>query len=189
METTGRMTEAEYLVRERAAEYRSEYLAGRVRAMTGASRQHNRIVVNLTMLLGEQLRDRPCELFVSDIRVKVAKARLYTYPDVAVTCGPARFEDPLTDTLLNPVLVIEVLSPSAESYDRGEKFAYYRQLESLREYVLIAQERMHVEHHARERDWAPALRDAPDDVLELPAIECALRLAALYERVDLPTPP
>jgi len=185
MDSTDRITEAEYLVRERAAEYRSEYLAGQVRAMTGGSLQHNRIVVNLAVALSAQLRDRPCEVCVIDVRVKVSPAGLYTYPDVAVSCGGPIYEDAVTDTLLNPLVIFEVLSPSIQQYDRGEKFGYYRQIESLREYVLIAQDRMRVEHFARDRDWAPVTLEAPDSVTELPAIGCALPLGDIYERVEL----
>ncbi len=179
-----RLSEKEYLVRERAARYKSEYRQGRMVAMTGASRQHNRITVDLTAVLSTQLRDRPCEVFVSDMRVKVRAAGLYTYPDVVALCGPAEFED--EDTLLNPALIVEVLSPSTESYDREEKFAAYRTLDSLREYVLIAQDRMHVERWVREDDlWHATAREAPDAVLELTSIGCAVPLREIYRRVEL----
>ena len=183
--TTERMSEQEYLVRERAAEYRSEYGQGRMVAMTGASRSHNRITVSLARHLGNQLEDRRCEVFVADMRVKVQAAGLYAYPDVVAVCGPPEFEDAETDTLLNPTVIVEILSPSTEAYDRGEKFAYYGRLESLRELVLIAQDRMRVEHWAREGDRWAVLSD-PDAILELTSLECRTALQEIYERVELP---
>jgi Uma2 family endonuclease len=130
---------AEYLALERAAEHRHEYVSGRVYAMTGASREHNVIATNTSRALGNQLSGRPCETYQSDMRVKVSETGMYTYPDVVVACGTPAFEDAYVDTLLNPTVIIEVLSPSTEAYDRGEKFAHYRRLPSLREYLLIAQ--------------------------------------------------
>ncbi len=189
MNDGNRMTEAESLLRERATDYRSEYLAGCVRAMTGGTRRHNRIVQNLGKHLDAQIGGRPCAVYLLDMRVKVAAAGLYTYPDVVVHCAPPSFEDSVTDTLLNPLVIFEVLSPSTEAYDRGEKFAHYRRLESLREYVLVAQDRMCVEHHARERDWTPVVLEDPDSMLDLPSIDCAQRLGDIYQRAEfLPAP-
>ena len=185
MDTTDRITEAEYLVRERAAEYRSEYLDGRIRALAGASDTHIFIVASLVALLWPQLRRGPCRVGSSDMRVKVSATGLYTYPDVVIVCGRAQMEDEHADTLLNPVVILEVLSPSTEAYDRGEKFAHYRRLDSLREYVLVAQDRMRVEHFARERNWAPVTLEAPDSVMALATIGCALPLADIYERIEL----
>lgn len=180
-------TPAEYLLRERAAEYKSEYRNGRIVAMTGASRRHNLIAGNLFSELRQQLRGRPCEAYMSDMRVKVSPTGLYTYPDVVVACGEIRFEDAHIDTLLNPTLIAEVLSPSTATYDRGEKFAQYRRLDSLQEYVLIAQDAVRVEHYRRQGDqWVPI---APDDVLTLATIGCRVSLADLYERVQLPDSP
>ncbi len=184
--TTQRITEAEYLVRERAAPYKSEYRQGRMVAMTGASRSHNRIAVNLAGAMWTQFRHRPCEVFVNDMRVKVRAAGLYTYPDVVALCGPPAFEDAETDTLLNPVVIVEILSPSTESYDREEKFGYYRRLDSLREYVLIAQDRMRIEHWRRQGDeWTPIEVAGADAVLQLPSLDCAVPLREIYERVEL----
>ena len=142
-------TPEEYLALERKAEYKSEYINGEIYAMSGASRAHILITVNLTRELSTQLRGRPCEVYASDMRVKVSPTGMYTYPDVAAVCGEARFEDGQVDTLTNPSVIIEVLSPSTEAYDRGEKFAHYRKLQSLAEYVLVAQDKMRVEHFAR----------------------------------------
>ncbi len=130
----------EYLALERQAETKSEYYAGEVFAMAGASRRHVKIMVNTVVSLAAQLKERSCEVFTSDMRVKVSATGLYTYPDVAVVCGKPRFDDDQEDILLNPTVIIEVLSKSTEAYDRGEKFALYRALESMTDYLLIAQD-------------------------------------------------
>ena len=119
------LTEEEYLAAERQAEFRSEYFAGEMFAMTGATRQHNRIVTNLVARLDEQLREGPCNVYANDLRVKVESTGLYTYPDVIVTCGQEKFADDVFDILLNPLVIIEVLSDSTEAYDRGKKFEHY----------------------------------------------------------------
>ena len=130
-------TPEEYLALERQAQYKSEYYAGEIFAMAGASRWHNLIVTNVLRELSLQLKGRPCTTYPSAMRVKISPTGLYTYPDVTVVCGAARFEDTQQDTLLNPTLIVEVLSESTEAYDRGGKFAHYRKLNSLLEYVLI----------------------------------------------------
>ncbi|HET9984232.1 MAG TPA: Uma2 family endonuclease [Longimicrobiales bacterium] len=184
-----RITPREYLERERSAEYRSEYVNGRVYAMTGASRAHNVITVNASRELSGQLGGRPCEVYASAMRVKVGPTGLYTYPDVVVVCGTPAFEDRHADTLLGPGVIIEVLSPSTAGYDRGEKFAHYRRLASLREYVLVSQDRMRVEHYARQGErWVLTELNAPEHVVALESIGCTLRLGDLYERVELPPP-
>src|SRR3954470_16904967 len=179
-------TPEEYLAQERKAEFKSEYIAGQVVAMTGASREHNLITANILRVLSSQLLDRPCEAYVSDMRVRVrtgvaGKAGgpgMYTYPDLTVVCGDPRFEDEQVDTLLNPTLIVEVLSPSTEAYDRGAKFGYYRQLSSLREYLLVAQDKMLVEHFVREDDgWLLTETGDPGAVVHLPSIGCHLPLA------------
>jgi Uma2 family endonuclease len=133
-----RLTPEEYLARERQVDTKSEFYDGELFAKAGASRSHNLIVGNVTGELRAQLRGRPCEVYPADMRVKVSETGLYAYPDVVVVCGEPRFEDEHLDTLLNPTVIVDVLSPSTEAYDRGEKFAQYRKLASLREYVLIA---------------------------------------------------
>ncbi len=181
-----RVTPEEYLALERKAETRSEYVNGEIYAMAGASREHNLIALNLAAELRTQLRSRSCETYVSDMRVRVKPTGLYTYPDVVVVCGRARFDDKELDTLVNPTVLAEVLSPSTEAYDRGGKFAHYRYLESLQEYVLIAQDRMQVEHFARRgSQWLLTAYNRPDEVLALPSIECALPLQEIYARVEL----
>ncbi len=134
------LTPQDYLALERQAETKSEYYAGEVFAMAGASRKHNTIVTNLAYLLVGQLKGRSCEVYNSDMRVKVSATGLYTYPDLVVVCGKPRFDDDQEDTLLNPTVIIEVLSKSTEAYDRSEKFAQYRALELMADYLLIAQD-------------------------------------------------
>lgn len=182
-----RLTPQEYLARERAAEFKSEYYDGRVYAMAGASREHNLIGGNIARALGNQLEDRSREAYSLDMRVRVSPAGLYTYPDLAVVCGTPRFEDDRRDTLLNPTVVVEILSPSTEAYDRGEKFANYRRLESLREYVLVSQNRICVERFTRRGDeWFFTEWNQPNETLMLDSVGCALSLSAVYARVEVP---
>jgi Uma2 family endonuclease len=178
-----RVSVSEYLDLERRSETKNEYLGGEIFAMAGASRQHNRIVLNLGIALDGQLKGRGCEVYTNDMRVRVPAADLFTYPDVVVACGEPKFVDEGLDTLLDPTLIVEVLSPSTESYDRGAKFGYYRTLPSLTEYLLIAQDRIHVEHFVRqEGGWLMTEATQREDVLELPSIGCRLALAEVYDR-------
>jgi Uma2 family endonuclease len=184
-EPKAHFTPEEYLAFERRSEFKSEYVGGEIVAMTGASRRHNRIVLNLAVSLHTQLKERKsCEVFANDMRIRVAAAGLYTYPDIAVTCEP-RFEDDELDTLLNPVLIAEVLSKSTQSYDRGDKFASYRALPSFAEYLILAQDRVHVEHSVREPDgrWVLTETDDLQSSLALPSIGCTVLLADVYDRV------
>lgn len=182
------LTPAEYLALERGAEVRSEYLDGTVVAMTEASRAHNLLVVNLGREISLQLRGHPCETYTSDMRVRIPAHNVYTYPDVVVACGEPKFEDAEVDTLLNPALIIEVLSDSTERYDRGKKFAYYRSLPSLGEYLLVAQDEYRIDYYRREADGRWLIGDAHgrDATLDLVAGGCTLALADVYERVTLP---
>ncbi|MCG9129442.1 Uma2 family endonuclease, partial [Candidatus Poribacteria bacterium] len=138
-------TPEEYLIKERSADFKSEYRDGDIVAMPGASRQHNLITVNISSGLHIQLIDRSCEVYTNDMRVKVSDTGLYTYPDVVVVCEEPNFEDNNFDTLLNPTVIVEVLSPSTETYDRNEKFTSYQTLESLQEYILVSQNNKVVE--------------------------------------------
>jgi Uma2 family endonuclease len=182
-----RYTAEEYLALERQAECKSEYCAGDIFAMAGASRWHNLIVANVVRELSLQLKGRPCATYPSDMRVKISPTGLYTYPDITVVYGEAQFEDTQQDTLLNPTLIVEVLSESTEAYDRGGKFAHYRKLTSLIEYVLIAQTKPHVEHYVRQPDnrWLLAEADSLHQTLHLPSIDCHLVLAEVYDKVDI----
>lgn len=176
----------DYLAAERKAETKSEYLDGEIFAMSGASREHNLIVVNVVASLHGQLKGRACETYAGDMRVHVPGTGLYTYPDVTVVCGDPQLEDAELDTLLNPILLIEVLSPSTEGYDRGKKFAHYRTLESFREYVLVSQEEVRVEIFTRQDDGHWLLSEEAvrlEVTVPLASIGCELRLADVYDRV------
>ncbi len=179
------LTPEEYLAKERKALTKSEYRDGRIQALPGASRKHNLIAVHVTGELYIQLRTRSCEVYTNDMRVKVSPAGLYTYPDVAVVCEEPQFEDSHFDTLLNPTVLIEVLSPSTAAYDRGEKFASYQKLDSLCEYVLISQNSVCVEHYLRqEQDCNLTEFHSLDDVFSLVSIGCELALQAIYAKVQ-----
>lgn len=182
-----RLSESEYLEIERAAEQRSEYLDGEMFAMAGASPRHVAIVSNLVGELHGRLKGGPCRVFSSDLRLRVEATGLHTYPDVVVACDALRFSDAKADTLLNPVVLFEVLSPSTQSYDRGEKFAHYRTLDSLVDYILVGQTEPHVEHFSRQRDgrWILWESREPGDVLELAGLELRLPLREIYAGLDL----
>ena len=178
------ITPEAYLASERRAQFKSEYIHGEIFAMSGASRAHNLITVDITTELNIQSRRRGCEVYSGDMRVRTSPTGSYFYPDVAVVCDKPRFEDNVFDTLLNPVLIVEVLSPSTEAYDRGEKFSHYQKLISLREYILVAQDRMHVEHYRLiQTQWVRQEFHTPEHVLTLNAIECELSLRDIYTRV------
>ena len=181
-----RLTPAEYLALDRQAEHKSEYYGGEVFAMAGGSERHNLIVGNVFAGLHAQFRKRPCKVYASDMRVKVGQAGMYAYPDVAAVCDEAQFDDAQRDTLLNPSVIVEVLSESTEGYDRGKKFEHYRKLESLIEYVLIAQDAHHVEHYVRQPDsrWLLSEHANLQDTLSLPSINAHLSLAEVYDQVE-----
>jgi Uma2 family endonuclease len=181
-----RLSPEQYLEIERRAESKSAYFQGEMFAMAGAGEGHNLIAGNLLAGLHAQLRSRACRAYGSDMRVRVSAAGLYTYPDVTVLCGEPQFLDDRRDTLLNPMLIAEVLSPSTEAYDRGRKFGHYRSLESLAEYLLVSSERVSAELFARQPDgrWLLTAASRLEDTLELPAAGCRLPLADLYEKVE-----
>lgn len=179
------MTPAEYLALERKAETKSEYIGGRMYAMSGVSRRHSLIAGNLHGEIGAQFRSRNCEAHMAQMRVKVSPSGVYTYPDVVAVCGEARFEDAEVDTLLNPTVIIEVLSPSTEAYDRGEKFVQYRRIDTLREYVLVSQEQLRIEHYRREgSEWVLTEISDSDGTLNLPSIDCHIAMSAIYEKIE-----
>jgi len=180
-----RYTPAEYLALEREAETKSDYVAGEIFSMAGASRRHNLITGNVARELGTQLRRRPCEVYTSDMRVRVPATDLYTYPDVVVVCEEPRFEDAELDVLLNPTLLAEVLSPSTADYDRGFKFDSYRTIESLREVLFIAQDSVHVVHYVRQDDgtWILTETRSPEEGLSLVSIGARLPLSEAYAKV------
>ncbi len=186
-----RLTPEDYLAIERSAEFKSEYFDGEIFAMAGASRAHNSIVLNTGSEIRQHLKNRSCKAYVNDMRVKVNPTGLYAYPDVIVVCGKEQFEDTHLDTLLNPTLIIEVLSDSTEAYDRGRKFEHYRHLDSLVEYVLIAQQRPHIESYRRQPDqqWLLTECSGLDATLRLQSIDCDLALAEIYAKVELSESP
>jgi Uma2 family endonuclease len=177
------MTAEEYLELERRSEEKHEFLDGEMFAMSGASADHNNIVWNIAGILHSQLRGGPCRASIADMRLQVTATGLYTYPDIVVACGERRFGE--LDTLLNPILIIEVLSPSTEAYDRGKKFGHYRTIETLQEVVLVSQDRIDVERFSRQPkgDWLLSEAKRLEDRLSLPAIGCELLLAAVYEGI------
>jgi Uma2 family endonuclease len=183
------LTPQQYLALERKSEVKHEYHAGVMYAMAGTSREHNLIAGNLFGEIRAQLRDRPCEVYVGDMRVLVSPTGLYTYPDVVAVCGEPRFEDHEVDTLLNPTLIVEVLSPTTEAYDRGKKFGHYRRLESLQEYVLVAQDEVRVERYTRQGDeWLLTELSQLEDSLRLASIGCEVSLREIYAKVVFPGP-
>jgi Uma2 family endonuclease len=181
------ISEDEYLAMELAGEIKHEYLDGEVFAMTGASRKHVLLSSSVNAALYTQLRGRPCEVYPADMRVKVSASGLYTYPDISIVCGQPQFVPSVQpDTLVNPLVIIEILSPSTESYDRGKKFQHYRQIPSLQAYVLIAQDAPHIELFRRQPDgetWLFTDAAGLDAQIELAVVGCVLRLADVYEQV------
>lgn len=183
------LTEQEYLQQERQSQTKSEYLSGQIFALAGASRTHNRITFNIGGLLYNALRGRPCEAYMNDMRVRVAKVNAYFYPDVVVVRGQPQFLDEQQDTLLNPTLVVEVLSPSTESFDRGEKSFHYRRIPSLKEYLLVAQDRVHIERYVRQPDGQWVLTDytQSDRAVPLKNLGVELPIAQVYEGIEVAT--
>ena len=178
-------TPEEYITQERKAHYKSEYLNGQIFAMSGASRAHSLITSNISNRLYNQLMESDCEVHSSDMRVQPSPIA-YFYPDVLVACGELRFADDVFDTLLNPVVIVEVLSPSTAAYDRGEKFEHYQQLASLRDYVLVSQNRFCVEHYRRqEGQWEHTEFCDPEEGLPLISIGCEIALQDIYRRVTV----
>jgi Uma2 family endonuclease len=178
----------EYFSLERVSEIRHEYLDGCVYAMAGESPTHSAICFNLAVFIGQQIRDTPCRGFPPNMKVRAGEGALYAYPDLAVACGEPLFHDQHGDVLLNPAVIFEVLSPSTEAYDRGEKFARYRALETLTDYVLVAQDRPRVEHFSRQPDgsWSQTELSGADATLVLDSINCRVALTDIYDRVAFP---
>ncbi len=181
-----KLTPAEYLACERGqSDARHEYLDGEIPMMAGASLAHNRIVGNTFASLHAQLRRSACSVFASDMRVRVPATGLYTYPDISALCDEPQFEDDESDILLNPHMIIEVLSPSTEAYDRGAKFDHYRSIESLQTYVLITQDKPQIELFQRQDQghWLLTVVKGLEASVSLVAIGCELALTDVYERV------
>lgn len=177
----------EYLAFERASEAKHEFLDGRIYAMSGASRQHVRIAVNLTVALGAQLRGRPCEPYGSDMRGKVEQSGLYTYPDLTISCAEPVFEDAELDTLTSPSVAFEILSPSTEPYDRRKKLALYQGAPTIRHIILMSQSEVFIEHYRRVEGgrWDTQVYLSLDAIVNLEDVECTLRVSDIYENVGL----
>jgi Uma2 family endonuclease len=183
-----RVTPEEYLERERAAAWKSEYRNGEIVAMSGASFAHTIIAMNMASELHQLLRNRRCTVHSADLRLGVQAGALYTYPDVAVVCGNPEFSDECGDIVLNPIVLIEVLSESTKEYDRGEKFASYRTIPSLKEYLTVDQYKIHIEHWSRQPDgrWPSQQFHDRQDVIKLESIGVELRVSEIYRKVNLP---
>ncbi len=180
------ITEEEYLALERVSIAKHEYYNGRIYAMTGAKEPHNLINGNTLATLHSQLRRKPCRIYSSDMRVKVIKTGLNTYPDIVIICGQPQFTDPTHDTITNPVVIIEILSDSTERYDRGMKFQNYRTIDTLRDYILVAQNHYHIEHFSRQEGGLWVLQEATndEDIIRISSVECTLSLQDVYEKVE-----
>jgi Uma2 family endonuclease len=179
------LTPEEYLEQERRAEFKSEYYNGETFAMAGASRRHGLIVVNMAAELRQQLKGKPCEVQSNDLRLRIPPGSFISYPDIMVICDKVQFTDDQQDTVVNPLLIIEVLSPSTRDYDRGLKFEMYRKIDSLREYLTVSQDSPHVEHWTRadHNHWELMEVEDPTATLELPSIGCILPLSEIYDKV------
>jgi Uma2 family endonuclease len=177
----------EYLDIERVGPLKHEFYRGEIFALAGSSEAHNLILTNILMSLGMQLRKRPCKVYPSDMRLKIPKTGLYTYPDVSIVCGLPQFDDSKQDTLLNPIIVIEILSPSTERYDRGKKFQNYRTIATLQEYVLVSQDEYHIEHYTNQNNgnWLLITYDGRDTTVTLKTVDCTLLLDDVYDKVDI----
>jgi len=180
-----RLTPEQYLEAERSAEFRHEYYNGHIYAMSGGSFRHAQIIGNLTAELHTALKTRPCSVVSNDLRLRVSPGGLYTYPDVIVICGDPRFADDQRDTLVNPALIVEVLSPSTEAYDRGFKSAQYRMVESLEEYALVSQAEPRVEVFRRQAGahWLLSEAIGLEAVCRFESLDCAVPLAEIYAKV------
>jgi Uma2 family endonuclease len=185
-----RITAAEYLSMERNSSEKHEFAFGEIFAMTGASARHVEIVGNIARELGNQLRQSPCRVYATDLRLCVDANHRYTYPDVVAVCSQPQFLDDTLDTLLNPELIVEVLSESTRNYDRGDKFQYYRGIASFREYLLVDQTRVHVERYTKQTDgtWSLWETDAMNDAVRLESVGVALAVSEIYFKIDFNRP-
>jgi Uma2 family endonuclease len=179
------MSPDEYLAVERGAEFKSEYIDGIMYAMAGASERHNAIVANLIISIGVQLRGRDCRVYPSDLKIRVPNSTSFLYPDVSVVCGDPISADEHKDVIINPWLIVEVLSESTAAFDRGRKFLRYQQINSLREYVLVDQNEPHVEKFERQPNdnWLYSKVAGIDEKIILTSIQCELSLKDVYPKV------
>ena len=182
--TKPRITPQEYLALQRRSPTPNEFRDGRIVPRPPSSRAHSLIVGNVTGEIGNQTEARPCEVYAVAMRLLVEATGLFTYPDVSVVVEGPKFHDREFDTLLNPTVIFEVLSESTEAYDRGVKFGHYRRIPSLREYVLVAQDRMLVERYTRQGDdWLLSEFTSPEQAVRLESIDCTIPLERIYAKV------
>lgn len=191
LQTQHRLSEAEYLAIERAADLKSEFFDGAMFAMAGGTVMHSLIAANIIGELCSKLKGGSCKAFTSDLRLKVEATGLFTYPDASVVCGPLQLLPGTDDTLLNPVLVVEVLSRSTEAYDRGEKFQHYRQIPSLQEYILVSQRLPRIEQFLRaaDGDWTLRTAEGSKAKLLLPSLQVTLELNEVFAGVEFSAEP
>ena len=182
------ITQQEYLELERQSETKNEYWNGEIYAMAGASKRHTLIAANVIASLHSRLKGHPCSVHTGDLRVKVSPTGLYTYPDAVVMCDNPQYDDRVQDTVSNPTVIVEILSKSTESYDRGVKFEHYRTLESLTDYLLVSQDNASIEQRMRQPDgrWLLSIYQGLDSVVPIASIDCELPLAEVYERIEWP---
>lgn len=185
-----KMSEEEYLAIERASDFKSEFFNGEMFAMAGASLHHNLIKDNLVVRIGAQLSGSNCRTVSSDQRLKVNRTGLYTYPDIMIVCGKPERAEPDSETIVNPQVIIEVLSDKTESYDRYEKFEHYKRLPSVREYILVAQNRMGVERYVRtdEGEWVIRSYTQADELFSFATVPVSVKVADIYGGVEFPEP-
>jgi Uma2 family endonuclease len=181
------LTTEQYLEIERNAERRSEYYNGEMFLMAGGSRRHGKITDNLTAALWNGLADKPCFAYSSEVRLWIAASGLYTYPDIMVVCEPEQSSPNDPDSITNPTVIIEVLSPSTEAYDRGKKFGHYLQLSSLRDYILVSQEEIRVDQFTIQAGGEHIFHsfNSLDDILELPSLGCSISFREIYSKTEL----
>ena len=185
-------TPEEYITLEREAIpdaeiVRSEYINGKIIGRSSSNLSHNLITSNIVAGLYTRLKSSGCFVFANEMRVSIPSANSYFYPDIGIVCEEPRFEDDVFDILLNPIVVVEVLSPSTEAYDRGDKFAHYRQLHSLQEYILVSQDKVRVDHYVRHASqWILTDFQELEQHLPLTSIQCELPLQEIYENVPFP---
>lgn len=183
-----RISPVEYLELDRIAAIRSEYYFGEIIAMSGGTESHNLIGSNINRQAGNALEQRPCRVYTSDMRVRTTTG-VYTYPDVTIVCGKPQLEDERKDVLLNPLVIIEVLSPSTANYDRGAKFDNYRSIPSLQTYVIVAQDQPAIDCYHRQPDnrgWLLTIARGLNAVIQIPAANFELSLSRVYANVEFP---
>jgi Uma2 family endonuclease len=188
-----KFTAQEYLALERAAKHKSQLVDGVIYAMAGVSKEHSRILPNFTRAAGNAFNGGPCYPVSGDLKVKVAPTGMYTYPDLIIMCSDMDVEDAHGDVLLNPKILVEVLSPSTERYDRGLKFQHYRNIDSLEEYILISQDRPHIDVFYRDilsdaKRWMIRMFDGLDDTFEFATIQANITMADIYRGIEFPEP-